>query len=357
MNTFEDYLTNMASYAQLQTPELTDVQPGSVFRSILEAVAMQMELLYFSALDLSTDAISEAAFRPWGFARKDAQAASGLVKVSLTAMNASAITIPSGTLLRVPGTDRVYRTTAPSGFLAGMSIGSFVSILAASLGAGTFYNTPGATIKEFVVPIDPTLTVTNLAAFTNGRDAESDDERLQRFASFIRAVHRGTSDSIEFAAESATVLDVSGIVIEAVTDSRVIDIGAGLARCYIVNGTNAAPSAALIAAANVNVQLYKAAGVTVITQAAALSSITIACGVRLDVSHTLSMVQTSVQSALTAIVQALNIGDVLYLEQLRHAAMGVPGVIDAVLTLPAGTTDPTSSGQVVVSATPVITAL
>jgi uncharacterized phage protein gp47/JayE len=357
MNTFEDYLAGMVEYAQLQTPELTDVQPGSVFRSLFEAVAMQMELLYFGALDMSKEAISEAAFRPWNFSRKPAQAASGLLRFGLTADTPSELTIPAGALLRVPGTDRVYRTTAAVTFAAASPGATTHDVLAVSIGAGTFYNTPAATIREFVSPIDPLLTVTNVLAFTNGREEESDEERLQRFASFIRALHRATADSLEFAAESATITDSSGIVTELVTDAKVIDVAEGLARCYIVNGTNAAPSAGLLAAANTNVQLYKAAGVTVIVQAATLVSIAIECDVRLDSAYSLAMIKTSVQAALAAVVADLAIGEVLYLEQLRHAAMGVPGVIDASLTLPADTTDPTSSGQVVLSATPTVTQL
>lgn len=357
MNTFEDYLTSMTTYAQIQTPALTDLQPGSVFRSVFEAIAMQMELLYFSALDLSQDAITEAAFRPWNFSRKAAQAASGVLTFGLTATIPSDLSIPQGTLVRVPGTDRVYYTTAAISFPAASDSGDTATVLAASIGAGTFYNTPAATIREFVAPIDPLLTVTNALAFTNGREEESDEERLQRFASFIRALHRATADSLEFAAESAVVTDPSGIVIEHVSDSKVVDIAAGSARCYIVNGTNAAASAGLIAAANVNVQLYKAAGVTVVVQAATLTAVTVACGVRLDPGYSLAQVQTAVQVALVGVLTNLVIGEVLYLEQLRHAAMTVPGVIDAVLTLPAANTNPTSSGQVVLSATPTITQL
>jgi uncharacterized phage protein gp47/JayE len=95
----------------------------------------------------------------------------------------------------------------------------------------------------------------------------------------------------------------------------------------------------------------------VIVQAATLVSIAIECDVRLDSAYSLAMIKTSVQAALAAVVADLAIGEVLYLEQLRHAAMGVPGVIDASLTLPADTTDPTSSGQVVLSATPTVTQL
>lgn len=356
MTTAEDYLNAMATYAKGQSSQLTDLLPGSVYRSILEAIAAQLELLAYGAADLATGAIGEAAYRLWSFDRLPAAAASGSVRFTATATIATAISIPAGTLVRVPGTDRVYAVATPQTFPIG-AIASTLDVLVASIGAGTFYNTGAATIRELVVPITG-LSVSNLSAFTNGVDTETDDARAQRFATFVRSIHRGTADSIAYAAEQVALTDpASGLITERVTAALVIDLANGLAGCYIVNGTTSAASAGLLTATQTAIASYKAAGCAVNALAATLTLQTITCAVRLDATVTLAMVTATINQALISLFKTLSIGETLYVEQIRHALMQVPGVIDATVATPAGNVAPGASGMVVLSGTPTITQL
>jgi len=356
MATFEDYLQSMATYARGQTPELTDLRAGSVYRSILEAIAMQLELIEAGAADLADGAIREAAYQLWTFDRRPAAAASGTLRFTATATIGSDITIPAGTQARAPGTDKVYRTLAQATFPAGAA-GSTLNVLVASIGAGASFNTAAATITELVIPIAG-LSVSNPAALTNGADAESDDERQQRFATFVRSIHRGTADSIAYAAEQTAIVDgATGLVTERVTGAKVIDTAQGLATCYVINGTTSAASSPLLAAVASNIASYKAAGVTINVAASALTSQTVTCAVRLLSTVTLAMVITSVRQALTDLFAALTIGETLYLEQIRHAIMQVPGVIDCTVATPSGDVAPAASGRVVLSGTPTVTQL
>lgn len=317
---------------------------------------MHLEQIEAGASDLTAGAIAEAAYRLWAFNRRAAVAASGTLRFTADVTIGASISIPAGTQARVAGTDRVYRTLAPATFPAGAA-GSTLNVLVASIGDGAFYNTAAATIRELVVPIAG-LSVSNPAAFSNGQDEETDDERQARFATFVRSIHRGTAESIEYAAEQVTVLDPgSGIITERVTDARLVDGGAGFATCYVVNGTTGSPSTALLTAVEAQVVLYKAAGVTVNTAAASLTLQSVTAAVRLMSTFTLTMVITTVRSAIADVFAKLKIGDTLYVEQLRHAIMQVPGVIDCTVSTPASNVSPAASGAVVLSGTPTVTQL
>lgn len=351
MPTYDETLQAMLAYAQSQTPELTDITPGSIFRSLYEALANELETLEYSALDRVATNLPESPYRLWSFERRTASAASGTVRLTATATISSAISIPSGTQVRVPGTDKVYRTLQAYTFPAGAS-GSTLDITVVSIGAGVIYNTTAATMKEFVSAPSSSLSVSNPLAFTNGLDEETDAERQARFASFIRSLHRATADSLEQAAEQATVVDSNGVVIERVKTARSVDISAGLARVYISNGSNVAASTALITAANTLVQAIKAAGVTIQVQAATLSTTTVTVSITRDASTSLAMVQTDIQERITALVAGLAIGGTLYREQIAATVLKVPGVIDVTVSAPVANVVPAANTQVVLSATP-----
>lgn len=357
MPTFEDFLLRLATYAQSQTPQLTDLQPGSITRSFFEAMAAQLEMLWFDAADQAEAAVSESAYRLWSFGRRTAQPASGTVLISAISPVNAAITLPAGTQMRVPGTDRIYRTTLAATFPIGAT-GTSLELQVVSIAPGSFYNTSSATIREFVSSPSSALNVTNPVPFTNGRDEETDDERRQRFATFIRSTHRATAESIAYAAEQATIKDGSGLVIEYVTDAQVVDQANGYARCFVANGTHQAASDALIAAVVQQVALYKAAGVTIDVLAATVIPTAVTIQVRLDASTTLAMVQATIAAAVEQVVGALKIGSILYKQQLEQVIMAVPGVIDLVTIAPSSNIDPGVAGIVVLAAgSPMVTTL
>lgn len=348
MTTQQEYARRMAAYARGQSPELTDLQPGSIYRSILEALAQQLELIQAGMLEEAQGSIREAAYRLWAFDRRPAVAASGIIRITATATISTSILLAAGTQVRVPGTDKVYRTTQALTFPPGAA-GSHQDAVVAAIGAGSLYNTAANTIREFVVPPTPDLSVANPVAFASGRDEESDDERLQRFATYIRSLQRATAESIAYGAGQATITDGSGVVIERVAQAKVVDLSEGLARCYVANGTTAQASAELLAAANAYVQAYKAAGVSLSTLAASVIPVVVSAALTLAPTHSLAMVQASVEAAIGRLLADLEIGELLYVEQLDAAILSVPGVINVVRTAPAANVDPGADGIAVLT--------
>ncbi len=355
MRTFDQLLLDMVTYAQGQTNGLTDFQRGSIVRSIFESVAASLEITGVAADSDTEDAINESQYRAWNFERRAANAASGTIRFTATAIIPSSILLPAGTQCRVPGTDKVYRTLAAATFPAGAS-GSILDVQVVSIGAGLLYNTAATTITELVNPIS-NLSVSNPSAFTNGRDEETDDERRQRFATFTRSIHRGTSESIEYAAERGQVLDGAGLVIEAVTDSRVVDVGRGYAQCYIINGTTTQATGDLITAAIAEISTYKAAGVTVDVLAAAVIPVVVSLQVKLANTTSLSRVLQPIRDVITAWIARLKISEVLVLQHLEAEILRTPGVIDLVMVAPVANVDPGPSGHVVLSGTATISEL
>lgn len=354
MASLEEHLKNMVVYAQLQTPEITDLAPGSVFRSVFEANASQLELLEWRILDRLESSLQESAYRVFGFDRKPAQAASGNLTLTATATIASAIPVPAGTRFQVAGTSKVYASTVATTFPAGAS-GSTLAVPVASVGSGIAYNTGAGTIRQFVNVISPLLTVTNTSAFHNGADVESDDDRLQRFRSYLRSLHRATADAVEYGVEQCVVKDAAGVVIESVFDATVVDGTPGVATLYYANSAATTPSAALLSAITTAVNSYRAAGINFTLTAATLQTQAVTVALSLDPGYTLAMVKTTVSTAIVELFSLLRIGESLPLHRLAQVVLDVPGVRDATFSAPSANVVPAASTRLILSGTPTIT--
>lgn len=354
MPTFEEYLIEMAAYAELQTPQLTDLQPGSITRSLLELLAAQLETAYYATFDQAQLAITESAYRIWEFERRPASVAYGQIRFTATAEIESPVTIPAGTQVRVPNTTKSYRTQAATTFPDG-PIGTLLDVPILAIGAGTLYNTPALTIIESTSAFVG-LSVSNPIAITTGRNEETDEERLARFATYVRSFHRATASAVEFAAEQATVIDAAtGIVIERVLSARALDISPGVARCYISNGSGSAPSATLLANATALVDNYKAAGVQMTTLAADITLVNVAVSVLPAAGYSLTMVVTSVRDRVKVFFDDLGIGEPLYLERLIAAILEVPGIVTLDLTAPVDDISVTDHEELALNGNAVVT--
>ena len=331
----------MVNWVSSNTSKVTDFNPGSVVRTILEAVAMELEELYYQLLQATQEAIEEAIYRTFNFPRNPSQKAGGTIRFYRLTGTEVVVTVPIDTLV---GTDTepplTYSTTSQEiiPYLVGSAIGGsttaladitidFVSegIIAGSIvkktngiagqgevatvaahvltftgamtNAATFYTgaaawllnnayaggskvyptTPngyiytgtagtsggteptwptvvGSTIVDsgvtwtcgaaptykLIVPyadisvqagvagagsntsansitvvrsnVPNVMSCTNLAAFTNGLDEESDSSRKTRFSTYIQSLARATRSALEYAAKTVdTIADAKAI--------------------------------------------------------------------------------------------------------------------------------------------------
>jgi len=99
---FNSIVASMINWVSSATDRITDFNVGSVSRTILEAVAIELEEIYYQLLRAVEEAIEEAIYRTFNFPRNPAQKATGNVRFYRLAGTEPEITINRGTMV---GTD------------------------------------------------------------------------------------------------------------------------------------------------------------------------------------------------------------------------------------------------------------
>lgn len=357
---FVSIVASMVNYMRASQDQITDFNVGSVVRTLVEAPAGEIDQLYQQMLIGLRDAIPVSVFEGFGFAALAASPASGLVRFTITSQ-ASDVTIPAGTRLTREGDNLAYSTIAAATIAAGDTTADVRAVcdtagITGNAGSGTdFYPSPAPT---------GFLTAVALGAFSNGRDAETEDQRALRFQSFIASLPRGTIAAIRYGLSLVQITDAAGTVTERVVLSNIVEPWVadntqpvGWFEVYIHNGSGSTSADLVALAAKVLagyqeldgtwVPGWKAAGVKCdviaaddLTQAVT-ATVTVASG------YVAADVQADVQAAMTAYITALGIGQTLIRAELIAAAMEVAGVTDITMATPAANVTATKSQKIV----------
>lgn len=235
---FNSISAAQVNHARSVTQKITDFQKGSVARTLMEAVAVEMEELYLQIFLGLREAIPVSTFTSFGFGKLPAAYARGAVLVSANVAPASDLIVFEGTIFTA--TDgRVYKANQFVTWPAGRT---YVNVpvsfsepgLVGNLSAGQIVSSnafgSGYTLENF--------------AITTGRDIETDAEREARFASYISALSSGTLQACVYTVKSAVVLDNDGNILEYVTRVGLIE-SAGTVLIYIYS-SGSTPSQKLI---------------------------------------------------------------------------------------------------------------
>ena len=349
---FRSIVASMINWMKSTTDKITDFNIGSVARTMVEAPAAEMDELYQQILIGLKEAIPVSVFSTFGFTRKPAAAASGIVRFSTGGSLApSSIIIPAGTVVRVPGTSKTYVTQAPAILQANTS---YVDTLVAAQSAGSTGNTEAGTVTEIATPVSGINEAVNPAPFTNGRDEETDDELKTRFQGYISTLARGTKSAIEYGAKTAKVVDADGMTTEYVAHASVVEPyledetqPISLVECYVHNGAGAT-SAALVAEAQKMIDGYidetgiavpgwKAAGVKVVVLPAADKAVNVAGEITVGLGVSKSDAIASATDAIRSYIQARNVGEaVLLAEIIAIIKRDVGGVYNVTISAPTG---------------------
>lgn len=236
---FASTTASMINHAKGVTKKVTDYQPGSVVRTVLEAPAVEIEELYLQMFLGLRDAIPVATFRSFSFDLLPAARAVGSVSISAAAPLQAPIAIPAGTVFSALD-GRTYTSTVAVTWPTSEAI---IRIPVAAAAAGAAGN-----IAEGVITESPLFglgfTVSN-AAITTGRDLERDSEREARFAEYVASLSRGTVVACTYGAKQGRVLDEDGNIAEYVSRAGVVE-QPGYVRIYVYS-SHGAPSRALLA--------------------------------------------------------------------------------------------------------------
>jgi uncharacterized phage protein gp47/JayE len=340
----ETRVTRMITWFAGIQSYITDLLPGGKTRTKFEAIAIEMEHQDFTWFQSIKKGIAVAVYNAFGFTLRPAVRASGYVTFS--GASADDIIIAAGSKVTVPATatsaEKIYTVTTATTLQAGQAS---VSVPVSCTVAGTIGNTGEETIKQATTPITGITGVLNNAAFVNGIDRETEDQRKTRFQNFIASLSKATDAAVRYGATTAQLLDADGNVAEQVVDAVVVGpptTAAGYFNVYIWNGFGAA-SADLVAktqeivdgyldGAGKPVPGYKAAGdvATVISVATVVGNVTLE--VTAAIGANAEALETLVVKTVTAYIQGLVVGQSFSLNEMIRRVKNLVGVSDFTVT-------------------------
>ncbi|EDZ0840653.1 hypothetical protein GJ904_23045 [Salmonella enterica] len=364
LKNFVSIAASMLNYVRSTTGKVTDLQPGSVTRTILEAPAAEIEELYVQVFNGIREAIPVAVYQSINFNKLPPQYATGRVTVFATTPLTQPLDVPQGTQF-LARDGRIYELVGDLTWPVTEASMTF-PVRSRLAGVGQNASIGEINASPFFDQDDFTFSST---AMDNGADTESDSARDTRFAEYIQSLSRGTEAALLYGAKTARIVDAAGNTIESVTRAS-LDALTGSVTVYIW-GSNGAPSDALVLRANqieigyldpaTNAMIpgFVAAGIRCIVKPMEINAIG-------DVTFTLTMLNgytldaqsrpvyaQEIKDRLDAFLETIMPGDTAYVDDVINCALQVRGVKSASVTMAAnvtcGTNQILAAGKVTVA--------
>lgn len=237
--------------------DLSDVTDSSSWLGVFQAIAREFDEVYFQLTRMSDlfsidtaagDDLDERArdIQPGTITRIQPRRSIGNVVFSRQSTSGTVI-IPAGTLIKTADGVTVKTTaqakiepTSPT-VITGHATGRDASPVAATaVSPGSSGNVASGTLVKFGSKPSGVDAVTNLTAFTQGRDKETDDEFRARLKAYIASLARATVDALEFA--SSGIEDTTSGKQAVYTHVEEDAVYPGLVRLYVDDGNGTAES-------------------------------------------------------------------------------------------------------------------
>lgn len=361
---FEAIAASMMNYLSSVQSLVTDFNIGSINRTLLESVAMELEEIYYRLYKAIEKAIPEALYTTFDFDRLPATAAVGTVTFSRATAAPQNYLIPEGTILAtVSGIEFAVLAdaTLPSGSTSvGVQVRAVVPGASGNVAANSI-----TVMRSVILGVD---AVTNAAALTGGADLESDDARKARFQAFISSLARAPVNGVEAGARTTTLIDpVSGNIVERVQVAKLDEpfltdssTPAGVATLYIDNGAGSASTELVAQCQKIidgyidpdtqqSVIGYKAAGVVIQVKPVTAQLVTVDATVFLMPGATADVVRDNLKATAANFFSRLGIGEEVDRERLLASLMVVQGVRTLILSSPQADVQPISGGRAVIA--------
>ena len=228
-----------------------------------------------------------------------------------------ALSIPAGTRVSVPGTYKIYETVSKTDMLTDSSS---VKATASCVSAGIIGNTAIGSVTNIDTNVYGISAATNLKAFTNGKNLETEQEWRVRFQKNIKQLARGTIDSLEEGAKQSYIADANGIVTEQITKSFAYQESASSTAIYVANQSGYAPSAEILTETEkiltgyttsdgVRYPGYKPAGIPITIRSAVFSPVDITVNATLSTGYKISTLSTAIEKTVESYIVSLDISD------------------------------------------------
>jgi len=108
---FNSIVASMINWVSSSTDKITDFNTGSVVRTLLEAIASELEELYYQLLKAVEEAIEEAIYRTFNFPKNPAERSTGTVTFTRLTGYETTIQILLGTLISTDSSPPIYFET------------------------------------------------------------------------------------------------------------------------------------------------------------------------------------------------------------------------------------------------------
>lgn len=341
VKSFDEIVQDMVSYIVANSPQITDLTPGSVIRSFCEASGLCLEELYVAAylgFRRYLDNIQETIF---GFERKGGVKSTGNVIFSRTGSSGDA-PIPLGTEVKTTS-GLSYYTTIAGQIDDGETDSDPIEVEAEAV--GVTYNVAQDTIIIMADDIDDVESVNNDNATTGGVDSETDYQYKTRFQAYVEGLAK---------ANIAGLL-TGALSVDGITSVSVVELFPPVSnvnvRLYVDDGSAGGVSAAKIIETQAVIDGdgtdenpgYRAAGVNVVVIAPSVVTQNITMTVTAISGVDTDQMETDINSALTTYVNNLGVGSDIIYNELVASVMSVYGVSDVDITVPSGNVSITSS--------------
>lgn len=368
---FPSIVASMVNFMRGTQAKITDFNPGSVARTMIESPAIEIDELYQQMFNGLKEGIPVAVYDSFNFAMLLATSSGGLMRLTITSSATNTI-IPANTQFVSTYNLQSYLTSVDTTILAGSTQADiFLSAI-----------TPGI-IGNIPTPSSPFTTSASIAGlvsavvlsgFDNGIDDETPAARKSRFNDYISTLRGSTLAALEYGIKSGCkITNAYGIVTEQVVMTNFVEPylvsslnPVGWVQAYIHNGVNGASSALLALARIVvdgyvdshgnKIPGYKAAGVKVDIAAATAVPV----GVTGTVSALPGFLNTDVATGVTEVINdyllARGINQSAQIDDLYAVAKAVSGCNKFTLTTPTADVASSSSSKVMpgtVTITPV----
>ncbi|HET8550953.1 MAG TPA: baseplate J/gp47 family protein [Gammaproteobacteria bacterium] len=345
---FRSIVASMVNYIRGTSDKLTDFSVGSVNRTMIEAPAIEIDELYQQMFNGLRESIPAAIYPPFGFDKLQPVTAATNVVFSVAAPATSAIVIPAGFAVRVPGGAVRYATQQQAVIDTGETQ---VAVRVVADTEGVAGNTIAGTITEMIAPIQGVI-VTNPAPVTTGRELETDEERFNRFRAYILSLARSHVQGVQYGASTAEVTDDAGDVIETVRSVLVVEPFVadpkqplGYIDVYLWNGIDSASPDLLAAASKIvngytdasgnRVTGYKGAGIIANIKPVVEQYINAEVTVWLAPGYKAEDVLSQITATVSDYITGLGIGEQYVDSEAVQRVMDIAGIYDVQFATPA----------------------
>lgn len=208
----DSILQKLTNWISTSTDKITDFNPGSAIRTLLESISLQIEEFYYDLKYAVQFAIKNSGYHAFGFTKTNAKKSTGNVTIYFTDALSKPIIIKKGTEFHTGRTrlQKIYFKATESIKIEENAQAAIVPVQCDLY--GEIGNVQAGEITKMTIGMANVHHIANLEDFTNGKDEESEIDREIRFKEYVHTLQRGTADAVAYGIK--TVDGVSGVWVD-----------------------------------------------------------------------------------------------------------------------------------------------